>query len=67
MREREMYCVTCEGEMLFEVPPCEDGHGEDCPELVCTGCGGAVLVASFAVRVRRPEGVRAAAWRHHAA
>ena len=38
VREREMHCAKCQGEMIFEVPPCEDGH-DDCPELVCTGCG----------------------------
>ncbi|MFC8847647.1 MULTISPECIES: hypothetical protein [unclassified Micromonospora] len=31
----------------FEVPPCADGHGADCPELVCTGCGTALLIATF--------------------
>ena len=31
--------------MMFEVPPCADGHDEDCPELVCTRCGAAEVVA----------------------
>ena len=44
MREREMHCVTCEGETLFEVPPCEDGHGLDCLDLACVDCGFAVVV-----------------------
>lgn len=41
---RELPCDTCGTEMLFEVPPCVDGHGDDCPELVCTGCGSALLM-----------------------
>jgi hypothetical protein len=45
--ERELYCDSCRGVQLFEVPPCEDGHGADCPELVCTDCGAAVLIATF--------------------
>lgn len=51
MRSRELHCATCQTEMPFEMPPCEDGHGEDCPELFCTGCGSAILVAPLSVRV----------------
>ncbi|MFE0592430.1 hypothetical protein [Micromonospora echinospora] len=47
MSERELYCDSCQGVQLFEVPPCADGHGADCPELSCTGCGAAVLIATF--------------------
>ncbi|MCI4061872.1 hypothetical protein MRQ36_04530 [Micromonospora sp. R77] len=53
MSDRELYCDTCEGVQLFEVPPCVDDHGVDCPELVCTGCGAAVLIATFAFRAPR--------------
>ncbi|MER7332024.1 MULTISPECIES: hypothetical protein [unclassified Micromonospora] len=53
MSERELYCDTCEGVQPFEAPPCVDGHGADCPELACTGCGEAVLVATFAFRAPR--------------
>ncbi|QGN47602.1 hypothetical protein ACN26Y_15840 [Micromonospora sp. WMMD558] len=48
MSTREMQCDACEGVQPFEVPPCVDGHGSDCPELICTGCGAAVLIATFA-------------------
>jgi hypothetical protein len=51
--DREFYCDTCEGVQPFEAPPCLDGHGVDCPELVCTGCGLAVLIATFAFRAAR--------------
>ncbi|MBM7080072.1 hypothetical protein [Micromonospora humida] len=68
MSDRELYCDTCEGVRPFEVPPCADGHGADCPELLCTGCGAAVLIATFAFqptrladRRRRPSADRHAA------
>lgn len=38
------WCSPCGGETLFEVPPCEDGHGEDCLDLSCVDCGHAVVV-----------------------
>ncbi|MEV6694032.1 hypothetical protein AB0M35_21425 [Micromonospora sp. NPDC051196] len=46
MAERELYCDTCEDRQLFEVPPCLDGHGSTCPELACTRCGTAILLAA---------------------
>ncbi|MEU7615979.1 hypothetical protein AB0M91_07405 [Micromonospora rifamycinica] len=68
MSDRELYCDTCEGVQPFEAPPCPDGHGVDCPELACTGCGAAVLIATFAFqptrladRRRRPPAGRHAA------
>ncbi|MEV0154591.1 hypothetical protein AB0H57_12735 [Micromonospora sp. NPDC050686] len=70
MSDRELHCETCEGVRSFETPPCVDGHGADCPELICTGCGTAVLIATFtfpAPRLadRRPAR-RAAAYRRAA-
>ncbi|MEU5564649.1 hypothetical protein [Micromonospora musae] len=53
MSERELYCDSCQGVQRFETPPCVDGHGVDCPELVCTRCGGAVLIATFTFRAPR--------------
>ena len=38
------WCVPCGGEQPFEVPPCDDGHGEDCLDLACVVCGHAVVV-----------------------
>jgi hypothetical protein len=49
VREREMRCATCDGEMVFEVPPCADGHDE-CPELVCVGCGAAEVLIPATLR-----------------
>jgi hypothetical protein len=38
------WCVSCESERAFEVPPCEDGHGLDCLDLACVDCGHAVVL-----------------------
>ncbi|MGC4896882.1 hypothetical protein [Micromonospora sp. DT31] len=58
MSNRELHCDTCEGVVLFEAPPCGDGHDADCPELVCTGCGTAVVIATFAFHPTRLSGRR---------
>ena len=50
MSDRELRCVICNGDMLFEVPPCAAGHDE-CPELVCTRCGMAEVVAPIVVHL----------------
>ncbi len=36
-------CPECRDDSPFEQPPCEDGHGHDCPEWFCVSCGFAVL------------------------
>jgi hypothetical protein len=41
------FCPDCGGDAEFERPPCEDGHGAECPEWLCTGCGSAVLIGNF--------------------
>ncbi|MCX4470916.1 hypothetical protein C5N14_16255 [Micromonospora sp. MW-13] len=67
MSDRELYCDTCGGVQPFEAPPCADGHGADCPELACTGCGAAVLIATFTFPATRLTGRRHRASRRHAA
>jgi hypothetical protein len=58
--ERELRCVICDGDMMFEVPPCFEGH-DDCPELVCTRCGAAEVVAPIVVHLWwKPQGPRRA-------
>jgi len=49
VREGEVRCPGCDGEMVFEVPPGADGH-DDCPELVCTGCGAAEVLVPMVLR-----------------
>jgi hypothetical protein len=62
-----MHCATCHGEMVFEVPPCQDGHVE-CPELVCERCGAAeVLVPMTLLYWARPRGLRVAPQQRRAA
>ncbi|GAA2627478.1 hypothetical protein [Paractinoplanes durhamensis] len=50
MSEREPRCVICDGDMMFEVPPRPDDLDE-CPELVCTRCGAAEVVAPIVVHL----------------
>lgn len=52
MGDRELRCVICDRDMMFEVPPCTDGHDE-CPELLCTRCGAAEVLFPLSLRVRR--------------
>lgn len=37
------WCAGCQADTVFEVPPCEDGHGLDCADSACTECGLAVV------------------------
>jgi hypothetical protein len=39
-----LFCPTCGEERLTEVPPCPDGHGDDCPDRACVECGTALLL-----------------------
>jgi hypothetical protein len=39
------WCAGCRAERVFEMPPCADEHGIDCPERACVDCGGALLIA----------------------
>ena len=50
MRDRELRCFICDAEMPFETPPCTDGHDE-CPELLCTRCDAAEIIAPVTFRV----------------
>ncbi|HEU4422765.1 MAG TPA: hypothetical protein VFR67_09540 [Pilimelia sp.] len=54
MAQPEMYCAICEADMVFDAPPCPDGHGLECPELLCTGCGTAVFGAPVVLRAWLP-------------
>lgn len=37
------WCTVCTREVAFELAPCPDGHGSDCPDRICVDCS-AVLV-----------------------
>lgn len=38
------WCAGCQDERAFHSPPCEDGHGPDCPDRACVACGDAIVV-----------------------
>jgi hypothetical protein len=44
--ELTLTCPVCGRRSQFEQPPCADGHGSDCPELICVRCSSAVLVGA---------------------
>lgn len=48
---REMHCAICQAEMPFEALPADGEPADEFPELICTGCGTAVVVAPFTLRV----------------
>lgn len=48
-----LYCGECARWQPFERPPCQDGHGAECPERICVACGYAVLVGVIP-EARRP-------------
>lgn len=54
----EKHCPECRTETLFDTPPCEDGHDEDCVDLACVDCGFAMT--SLAVHVVADDHVLAA-------
>ena len=45
------FCVGCQDERGFEMPPCEDDHGLDCLDLACIECGHAIVVGFMASEV----------------
>ncbi|HVM26879.1 MAG TPA: hypothetical protein VM433_04310 [Mycobacteriales bacterium] len=45
------WCAGCRAEQMFELPPCEDGHGDDCPDLACVECGSAIVLGGVSVDV----------------
>jgi hypothetical protein len=51
----ELDCPECAGPQPFEVPPCADGHGEECPERVCTRCSSALVLAGPPAAARRRQ------------
>ena len=52
MRDHEMHCAVCQAEMPFTAPPCDEDNEGDCPELVCEGCGSAIVIAPVTVWLR---------------
>jgi hypothetical protein len=38
-----LFCPTCDQQQFAEAPPCDDGHGDDCPDRACVECGTAIV------------------------
>ena len=38
-----VFCPVCGEDSPVELLPCDDGHGEDCAERVCTSCSTVVF------------------------
>ncbi len=45
-------CSLCGTAMPFETPGCADGHGDDCPDRVCVGCGTVLVVGLVPLAAR---------------
>ena len=56
----DQYCPACDAVRPVEAPPCRDGHGTDCPDRACTGCGSAAMLATPGARGRRTAARHAA-------
>lgn len=54
------WCSTCSSKQLFEQPPCEDGHGDDCLDLACVTCGTALVLGLISAPGVESETVRVA-------
>lgn len=44
--EQVLFCSVCQEDRLHVGHGCTDGHGADCPELLCVECGFAVIVSA---------------------
>lgn len=53
MSVQELYCDSCAAVREFEQPPCVDQHDPECPEWVCTGCGGALVTTVAIMLIER--------------
>ncbi|MEJ5913196.1 hypothetical protein [Pseudokineococcus sp. 1T1Z-3] len=42
----DLDCAVCGRDVPHELVECLDGHGEDCPDRVCTDCGSVLVVGS---------------------
>jgi hypothetical protein len=54
------WCSHCSTKTLFEQPPCEDGHGADCPDLACVECGSAIVLGDLVGDLQVRPSTRAA-------
>lgn len=64
--DEELTCAVCHADMPLTRPPCDD-HDTDCPELVCEGCGTALVIAPVTVWLRSSTKGRVAPQQRRAA
>lgn len=62
MAEMTRYCADCDWKRLFEsrhaiAGTCPDSPDGQCPEWMCTACGGALLIDATAI-AQLPRAVR---------
>ncbi len=50
--EEELTCSVCGTDLPFGQRSGADNHEGDCPELVCDGCGAAMVIAPVTVWLR---------------
>jgi DNA-directed RNA polymerase subunit RPC12/RpoP len=63
----ETNCAICRSELMLDTTAYDD-LDEDTPELVCTGCGSAIISAPLTGRVWwRPKGTKIAPQQRRAA
>jgi hypothetical protein len=50
-----LWCTTCQDDVAFEQPGCDDGHGRDCTDWACVQCGDALFVGFVADLAHRSD------------
>jgi hypothetical protein len=60
MRVEFRRCPGCSTQTMFEQPPCEDGHGDDCPDLACMECGFGIVLRDLIRATSSREDISAA-------
>jgi hypothetical protein len=50
------FCSICTATRAFEPVPCTEGHGSDCPELMCVECCYVVVVGIVHAESREFDG-----------
>lgn len=53
-------CPVCGRRSPVEIPPCADGHDEDCPDRICSRCGAALFVPNLSAPSVEPLEIGAA-------
>ncbi|MEJ5867462.1 hypothetical protein WDV85_06870 [Pseudokineococcus sp. 5B2Z-1] len=49
----DLDCAVCGRSVPHELLECLDGHGDECPDRVCTACGAVLVVGPSPLALRR--------------